>query len=115
MKDRIKALRDHFDLNQEDFGARIGVKRSTITNYETGARVPIDAVITSICKEYGCCREWLEDGIEPMFPPSSDNDMELVMRSMRDSSESKKKLIRILSDMPDELLDKFMEYLESKN
>ena len=30
------------------------------------------------------------------------------------NAENKKKLMRILADMPDELLDKMLEYLESK-
>lgn len=49
-------------MNQEDFGARIGVKRSTITNYEAGDRVPLDTVISSICREFGVNELWLRTG-----------------------------------------------------
>lgn len=114
MKNRIKAIRDHFNLNQEEFGERIGVKRSTITNYETGSRVPLDTVIVSICKEFGVSRAWLESGVEPMFVEAEDEDLKRITRAMEGTSANKKKLMRILADMPDELLDKFMEYLESK-
>ena len=34
MKDRIRAIRKHYDLTQAEFGERIGVKGNTITNYE---------------------------------------------------------------------------------
>lgn len=114
MKSRIKELREYLGMNQEEFGSNIGVRRSTVANYETGSRIPLDSVITSICREYGCCRAWLEDGILPMFPESKDEDIQKITRAMEGMSENKKKLMRLLADMPDELLDRFMEYLERK-
>lgn len=58
--------------------------------------------------------DWLVNGVEPMYPPQSDSDIELITRAMEGQNEDKKKLIRIMADMPDELLDKMMEYLENK-
>ena len=62
MKDRIKRIRDDLNLNQAEFGARIGVQRSTIAGYENGNRTPIDAIVSSICKEFNVNRRWLETG-----------------------------------------------------
>lgn len=114
MKDRIKELRKTLNLNQTDFGLRIGVKQGTVASYENGHRVPLDTVIVSICKEFGVSRAWLESGVEPMFVEAEDEDLKRITRAMEGTSANKKKLMRILADMPDELLDKFMEYLESK-
>ena len=71
MKNRIKQIRKHFNLNQEDFGKRIGAKQSTVTAYECGNRVPMDVTITSICREFGVNEEWLRTGQGEMFLPKS--------------------------------------------
>ena len=71
MKNRIKQIRKHFNLNQEDFGKRIGAKQSTVTAYECGNRVPMDVTITSICREFGVNEEWLRTGKGEMFLPKS--------------------------------------------
>ena len=71
MKNRIKQIRKHYNLNQEDFGERIGAKQSTVTAYECGNRVPMDVTITSICREFGVNEEWLRTGKGEMFLPKS--------------------------------------------
>lgn len=40
--DRVKALRLKLQLNQEKFGDRVGVKRQTVGEWETGKAVPSD-------------------------------------------------------------------------
>ena len=67
MHDRIKLLRKHLGLNQTDFGAKIGVKQGSVAGYETGARIPLDAVIASICREFRVNEEWLRTGAGEMF------------------------------------------------
>ena len=71
MKNRIKQIRKHYNLNQEDFGKRIGAKQSTVTAYECGNRVPMDVTITSICREFGVNEVWLRTGKGEMFLPKS--------------------------------------------
>lgn len=63
LKDRIKLVRNHFNLTQSEFGARVGVKGNTIGNYETDLRKPSEAVIFSICREFGVNEEWLRTGV----------------------------------------------------
>lgn len=62
MNERIKLLRKALELNQTDFGARIGVKQGTVAAYESGARVPLDSVVVSICREFGVSESWLRSG-----------------------------------------------------
>ena len=69
MNERIKQLRKHLGLNQTDFGAKIGIKQTSIANYESGTRVPLDTVVASICREFGVSEQWLREGIGEMFPP----------------------------------------------
>lgn len=66
MKNRIRLLRNELGLNQTDFGERIGVKQGSVAGYESGARTPIDAVITSMCREFNVNEEWLRTGVGEM-------------------------------------------------
>lgn len=67
MNERIRELRKALNLNQTEFGERIGVKQATVAGYENGSRQPIDAVITAICREFSVNEEWLRTGSGPMF------------------------------------------------
>ena len=69
MNERIKQLRKHLGLNQTDFGSKIGIKQTSIANYESGTRVPLDAVVASLCREFGVSEQWLRTGTGEMFPP----------------------------------------------
>ncbi len=71
MHERIKSLRLALGLNQTAFGARLGVRQTTVAGWETGLRVPSDAVIISICREFGVSPEWLKLGVGEMFPVRS--------------------------------------------
>lgn len=61
VKDRIRKIRRDLDLTQQEFADRIGIKRNTIANYETGRNEPIDSVVSLICREFGVNEEWLRD------------------------------------------------------
>ena len=69
MKDRIKKIRRELDLTQQEFAERIGIKRNTIANYETGRNDPVDSVISLICREFDVREEWLRTGEGEMFKP----------------------------------------------
>ena len=62
MNERIRLLRKELGLNQSDFGNKIGVKQGTVAGYESGARTPLDAVVSSICREFDVNEEWLRTG-----------------------------------------------------
>lgn len=74
MEERLKELRKSLKLTQQEFADRIGVKRNTIAQYESGRNAPIDAVITLICRTYGVNETWLRTGEGEMFQPKSRND-----------------------------------------
>lgn len=67
MKERMKLVRKKLGLTQEEFADRLGIKRGAISNYEIGRNVPIDAVLSLICKEFGVNGEWLRTGEGEMF------------------------------------------------
>ncbi len=67
MNERLKKLRKKLDITQQEFADRIGIKRNSFANYETGRNKPIDAIIKSICREFNVNEEWLRTGIGEMF------------------------------------------------
>lgn len=118
MNERIKLLRKALELNQTDFGARIGVKQGTVAAYESGARVPLDSVIVSICREFGVSESWLRSGEGDMFLQLSREEeiTKFCMSIIRDpDSEFQRQFVsvlarlepaqwQLLSDMADKLL-----------
>lgn len=67
MEERLRLLRKVLNLTQQKFADRLGVKRNTIANYETGRNVPIGSVFSLICKEFNVNEEWLRYGTGNMF------------------------------------------------
>ena len=74
MNYRLKELRVHLNLTQQEFADRIGVTRSNIAGYETGKRSPSDAAVSLICKEFGVNEIWLRTGEGEMFAKISEDD-----------------------------------------
>lgn len=106
MKDRIKKIRKEFDLTQEEFGKRLGIKRNTIATYESGRNEPIDAVISLICREFGVNENWLRDGTGEMFVHiSRDEQIATFIGSIQMDEKNnsfKKKLISVLANLTED-------------
>lgn len=102
MKERIKEIRKISNLTQVEFGKRVGVRGNTITNYENGLRNPTDAVILSICREFGIREEWLRYGSGEMSIVKTRNQeiQEFANDVMEEKDESfKKRFIQALSKL----------------
>lgn len=73
MNQRLKELRKYLGLTQEAFAARIGVKRSTIGNYELNRNEPVDSVVSLVCREFHVNEVWLRTGEGEMFLEDDDS------------------------------------------
>lgn len=62
MNERIKSIRISNGLSQEDFGNRIGIKRSSVSLLESGKNSPADRTVKLICQEFGINEHWLRTG-----------------------------------------------------
>lgn len=87
---RIKELRNSLDLTQQKFADRLGIHRGAIANYELERNVPIDAVISLICREFNVREAWLRDGTGEMLEvkPRAEELGELVRKLLADRPES---------------------------
>ena len=74
MHERVKQIRDHFDLSRAAFGERLGVSGDVINNIERG-RVPMkELLISHLCDEYRVNEEWLRTGEGEMFIPMTQEE-----------------------------------------
>ena len=113
MNDRLKKLRKALDLTQQEFADRIGVKRNSLANYETGRNTPIDAIIVSICREFNVNEEWLRTGSGDMFLPVDHNEdlARLTKLLLKEESDSfKNRFVSMLANLTVEE----WEFLERK-
>ena len=113
MKNRIKKIRRDFDLTQQEFADRLGIKRGGVSNYEIGRNIPSDSVISLICREFNISEEWLRNGTGDMFLPADRNkDIEkLTNILMKEESDSFKN--RFVSMLANLTVDEW-EFLERK-
>ena len=100
MNERLKKLRKTLDMTQQEFADRIGIKRNSLANYETGRNTPIDAIIVSICREFNVNEEWLREGKGEIFiKMTRDEEIATFIGKTLHSEEDsfKKRLISALS------------------
>lgn len=114
MKDRIREIRKAKGLTQTAFGEKIGVRGNTITNYENGLRTPTDAVLLSICREFGVNELWLRTGEGEMFlkPTKNDQIAAMIADVLVGENEFKKKLIAALASFDESDWEKFEAVLD---
>lgn len=65
--ERIKELRKALNMTMEQFGEKIGVTKSTISNIENGNRNATEHMLKSICREYNANYDYLVYGDGEMF------------------------------------------------
>ena len=63
MHSRIKTVRLHYQLNQDDFAAALELTKNYISLIENGKRIPSDRTISDICRVYHVDESWLREGI----------------------------------------------------
>lgn len=102
MNERIRDLRKALNLTMEQFGNRIGVSKSTISNIENGNRDATEHMIKSICREYGADYMWLTSGEGEMFVETDDDFFERIDRIMAGENETRKNMFKALLYASDE-------------
>lgn len=80
--ERIKNIREKLGITQEEFSQRLGTTRNTITNYEANRRMPMDATIKSICREFNVSEAWLRTGDGEMFVRREPQPLEALLVEM---------------------------------
>ncbi len=66
---KIKMLRAHKNMSQEDLSGIIGISRSSLANYETGKRQPDEEVLSKIAEACHVSVDFFEN--QPIFRRTS--------------------------------------------
>ena len=64
----------------EEFGKKLGVGKSAISNIENGSRNLTDQMSLSIHREFNVREEWLRDGIGEMFEPAAADELDALAK-----------------------------------
>lgn len=75
MNERIKQLRKDLSLTQDEFGAKIGIGKSSVSMLESGKNSPSPQTIQLICQQFHVRRQWLVEGIGPIYMETTDDDV----------------------------------------
>lgn len=67
MGERVKELRKALGLSGEKFGEKIGLKRNSLSQIETGKNNLSEQNILAICREFNVNENWLRYGTGEMF------------------------------------------------
>lgn len=99
--DRIKEIRKAANLTQQKFAERIGTKQNTVAQYEIGRNIPMDPVITAICREFNVNEVWLRTGDGEPYQAESRQEqiMKFAIQTIKGSDEFRKQFVAMLAKL----------------
>lgn len=105
INERLKDLRvNMLKINQENFGDRIGVSKSSVSQIEKGYNQPMAQTVKSICREFNVNEQWLREGTGDVFSVLDPEEelQELAAKIMTDTPESfRRRFISVLARLND--------------
>lgn len=114
MNERIMMILDEYHLKKVDFAKRLNLSQPFVSELCSGAKMPSDRTISDICFEFQINEHWLRTGEGEMKLKQSEEDAKRIGRLIFKMNDNKKKLFRLISDMPDELLDEMISYIKKE-
>lgn len=86
MKDRLKKIRKTLDLTMEKFGEKVGMKKNTISQLESGKNNITESLIKLICLEFNINEEWLRTGKGEMFKQEKEYSLDEFLKKRNATS-----------------------------
>ena len=103
--ERVKEVRKSLGLTQEKFGERVGLKKSAISQIESGVNGVTDQLRLAVFREFNVNEDWLRTGEGSMFvEPDEDEEIaRFVGDVLSGQPDFRRRLISVLSrTTPDE-------------
>ena len=103
--ERVKEVRKSLGLTQEKFGERVGLKKSAISQIESGVNGVTDQLRLAVFREFNVNEDWLRTGEGSMFVESyKDEEITKFLGDiLSDQPDFRRRLVSVLARMtPDE-------------
>lgn len=114
--ERIKEVRKALGLTQEKFGEKIGMKKNSLSNAESGINSVSNQLRIAVCREYHVNENWLRTGEGEMFetrtPDQAIVDFAADLVNVEDDA-FKKRLISAFARMDESTWDAFKMWAEA--
>ena len=101
MNDRLKELRKSLKLSQAAFGAKVGVSRDVINNFENGRVDLKDNFIQLICLKFSINETWLRTGEGDMYRKTTSERLDEIAEELQ-LTPNQTKVFHILMGLPSE-------------
>jgi len=103
--ERVRELRKTLGLSGEKFGEKIGLKRNSLSQIETGKNNLSEQSILAICREFNVNEEWLRYGTGEIFKDMTLDEeiISFIGEIQWDASSTfKKRFISAIAKLSDE-------------
>ena len=112
--ERIKEVRKALGLTLDRFGEHVGMKKSSISQVESGINAVSGQLRTAVCREFHVREEWLRTGEGEMFeertPDQAIVDFAADLVNVEDDA-FKKRLISALARMDEQTWESFEKWI----
>ncbi len=122
MNERLKELRKHLDISQEELGSRLGVTGPAISRLEKGERNITEQMVLSIVREFNVNELWFRFGDGDMFDQMNRDERLAAwagsMLSPNNTNIYMKKFVHMLSKLNEDdwkVLEKMALLMEEEN
>jgi transcriptional regulator with XRE-family HTH domain len=118
--ERVKEIRKALGLTLDQFGEKIGIKKSALSKIENGLNSLSDTLSISICREFNVSPEYLSGESDQMFLQMSKSDQLAAFFGdvLRDEEDDfRRRFISMLSQLSTEdwkLLEKVLDRMDIK-
>lgn len=108
INERVKLLRTELmksKMSMDEFGARLGVGRTSISKIECGENNVSNRMILSICREFNVNEDWLRTGSGEPFNALDEEELlfAAVGRLMADKPDSfRRRVVRMIASLTPE-------------
>ena len=99
IQERIKFIRKEKNLNQEEFGERLGVGKYLIANIELNRVEPKELLINHICDIYAINKEWILNGTGEVYKTTEKNIINDLVKEF-DLDEDELSIIKSYINLP---------------
>lgn len=113
---KIKFLREQKDINQSEFAKILGIANSTLSQYETGQRIPSDEIKLKIANYFKVTIDYLlGNSSESTTIESENQDISLIMTNLKEKLKNYEGVMfdgEILDETTAKLLLEALEHQE---